>query len=132
MFPASRLSPAVLAYAVAAADCRSRRPASIALAKITDKAKRARKRGRQIPPRNRMEPFSASRLARLGCCHLRRCPSLHERNRPLDGGVYREKAGVQQGGIVGLCQRRDASRGVAQVARANVGEHAVEAYLRSA
>ena len=48
---------------------------------------------------------SASRLARLGCRHLCRCPSLHERNRPLDGGVYREKAGIQQGGIVSRLHR---------------------------
>jgi hypothetical protein len=40
MFPASRLSPAVLAYGAAAADCRSRRPTSVTLAKITDKSEK--------------------------------------------------------------------------------------------
>ena len=29
-------------------------------------------------------------------------PGFHERNRPLDGGVYTEIAGIEQVGIVGL------------------------------
>ncbi|CUS45016.1 hypothetical protein MGWOODY_Smn111 [hydrothermal vent metagenome] len=41
----------------AAADCRSRRPAPTALAKITDKAKRARKQDRQGAIRSGWVPF---------------------------------------------------------------------------
>src|SRR5688572_33417100 len=53
-------------------------------------------------------------------------PIFHERDGSLDGGVYSQIAGIEQGGVGSPSQRRGVASRVARVAAADVGEHLLE------